>query len=472
MILSVPDILSKCATKLLKYYPYMARQLKARKDAKDKGYKPEFMPKLPILVLQGSRLGGKSQFAVRSAISLILDGYASSCMFATITEDGSKDSMQLIDKVLEEAEEPITKRRESDRPIRILSHREQIFIEYLNKVDSKARQTEADILILDELEKWNETAGNAALLTMVRHFNLIIVLSNSLPRWAKVLFDSFGADYDRIDYWENPALEQSLKDSLDRKKEVDPDGWARDVMYIPTGGENRVFTEKAIGNLFIKPNPAFRPIVSVISIDCGAGGPDNSAIFCLEMDSMDIIEAKLLMDESISPEVLTQRVARFRVDERADEEIWDSYGVGAGIMPFRAPRESWFKMGIVPFGGKAIDKEKYYNARAEAIMLTLDALQRGALRVKGLNPQQEEELIQEMRAITYKTTEVARTNAGTMIQIEKKEIIKKQLGGLSPNKLDSLCMGVWRLLTYQKYNVKKLNGGNDYTPEIKGVPTL
>ena len=53
-----------------------------------------------------------------------------------------------------------------------------------------------------------------------------------------------------------------------------------------------------------------------------------------------------------------------------------------------------------------------------------------------------------MRAITYRITEQARTN--DVVQIEKKEIIKKQLGGLSPNKLDALVMGVWRLLTNQR----------------------
>lgn len=468
MILSVPDILSQCPKKLLKHYPVMMKLLNDRKQSKGKGLKPEFIPKLPILVLEGSRLGGKSQFAVRSMISSIIDGYASSAMFCTITEEGSRDSMQLIDKVLDEAEETIAKRRDSDRPIRILSHGETIYIDFLNKLDSKARQTEADVLILEELEKWNESAGNAALLTMIRHFNMIIVLSNCLPRWARILFDSFGAEYDRIDYWENPALEQSIKDSLDKKKETDPDGWARDVMYVPTGGENRVFSEKLIENIFLPPNPMFRPVVSILSVDVGAGGKDNSSVICLDMDSSGVIEARLLMDESIASDILVQRMARYRVEERADEEVWDAQGVGLGIMQFRAPRESWDRMGIIPFGGKAQDSTKYYNARAEAFMMTLDALQRGCLRVVNFTANQQEDLIQEMRAITYRINEQARTN--DVVQIEKKEIIKKQLGGLSPNKLDSLVMGVWRLFTYQRKT--PMYGNSNYTITTTGVPSL
>lgn len=468
MIISVPDILANSPKKLLRHYPVLMKLLWDRKQSKGKGLKAEYIPKLPILVLEGSRLGGKSQFAVRTMISSIIDGYASSAMFCTITEEGSKDSMQLIDKVLDEAEESIAKRRDSDRPIRILSHGETIYIDFLNKLDSKARQTEADILVLEELEKWNETAGNAALLTMVRHFNMIIVLSNCLPRWARVLFDSFGAEYDRIDYWENPALEQSIKDSLDKKKETDPDGWARDVMYVPTGGENRVFSEKLIQNIFLPHNSMFRPVVSILSIDVGAGGKDNSSVICLDMDANGVIEARLLMDESIASDILVQRVAHYRVDERADEEVWDAQGVGLGIMQFRAPRDNWDRMGIVPFGGRAREPNKYFNARAEAFMMTLDALQRGCLKVVNFTPQQQEDLIQEMRAITYRITEQARTN--DVVQIEKKEIIKKQLGGLSPNKLDALVMGVWRLLTNQRRT--PIYNNSSYEVKVTGVPTL
>lgn len=468
MILSVPDILAKSPKKLLRHYPIMMQRLWDRKQSKGKGLKQEYIPKLPILVLEGSRMGGKSQFAIRSMISAIIDGYANSCMFCTITEDGSKDSMTLIDKVLDEAEESVAKRRDSDRPIRILSHGETIYIDFLDKKDSKARQREADILVLEELEKWNEKDGNASLLTMVRHFDMIIVLSNSLPRWARVLFDSFGAEYDRIDYWENPALEESIKESLDRKKEIDPDGWARDVMYVPTGGENRVFSEKLINNLFLPRNMGFRPVVSIISVDVGAGGKDNSSVFVFDMDKQGVIEGRLLMDESIGSDLLVQRMARYRVDERADEEVWDAQGVGLGIMQFRAPRESWDRMGIIPFGGRAKDSTKYYNARAEAFMMTLDALQRGVLRITNLSPQQQEDLIQEMRAITYRISEQVRTN--NVVQIEKKEVIKQQLGGLSPNKLDAIVMGVWRLLTYQRQS--PANNDFNYQVETTGAPTL
>lgn len=468
--LSVPDILANCPHKLLKHYPRLAQQLEYRKKAKKAGLKPEYIPKPPVLVLTGSRLGGKTQFAIRSSLSLILDGYAQSAMLATITEDGSKDTAELIDRVLEEAEEPVIFSRQSDRPVRILSNGEPFYIEFLNKIDSKARQTKADILILEELEKWNETAGNTALYTMIRHFDCFIVLSNQLPRWAQVFFDSFGAVYDRIDYWENEALEPAIKEALNKKRETDPEGWARDVMYQPTGGADRVFTERALANAFLKPNSDFKPKVSILSIDCGAGGADNSVVFRLDMDAQFTIRAHLLMDESLAPEPLCQRIAQLKIEEYASEEVWDANGVGGAIMQFRAPKEEWHLRGIIPHIGAATEPNTYYNARAEAYMLTAKALQNASLRVTGLSIKQQEELSLEIRSTTFRQTEEARTH--NTFRIEKKQEIKKRLGGLSPNKLDALCIGVWRLLTFHRNNIKIETNGYNMTPTISGVPTL
>lgn len=470
MQISVCDIMARCPKKLLKHYPDMIRQLKARKEAIKAGLKPEYIPKPYILVISGSRLGGKSQYGIRSTISAILDGYAESALLATITEDGSKDTAALIDGVLQEAEEPVIFSRESDRPVRILSNGEPFYIEFLNKVDSKARQTKADILLIEELEKWNERAGNTALYTMIRHFHVIICLSNQLPRWAQVFFDSFGAQYERIDYWENEALEPTIKEALDKKKLTDPEGWARDVMYQPTGGADRVFTERALNNLFVKQNPDFRPQVSIISIDCGAGGADNSVVFRLDMDLQGVINAHLLMDESVPPEPLCQRVARYKVEENASEEVWDANGVGGAIMQFRAPKEEWQTRGIIPHCGAAKDPTTYYNARAEAYMLTADAMQRACLRVSGLSQKQIEELSLEVRSTTFRETTDARTHS--TFRIEKKEEIKKRLGGLSPNKLDALCIGVWRLLTFHKNNIRIGTDLYYNTPTISGVPSL
>jgi len=442
----------------------------ARKKAKNSGLKAEFIPKVPILVIEGSRLSGKSQFAFRTAISAILDGYAQSAMLCTITENGSIDSMNLLDLILEQAEEPVVKSRDRDRPMRVLSNNETIFIDFLNRTDSKARQTKADILVLEELEKWNEKDGNAALYTMIRHFDLIIVISNQLPRWARVFFNTFYAEYERIDYWENTALEPGMKESLDQKRIDDPDGWARDVMYQPTGGQDRVFTERAVSNIFNAPPSEYRPIVSILSNDCGAGGPDPSVVMRMDYDNNGVIRGHLLMEECIAPDALCQRLARYRVDEIADEEVWDSYGVGGAIMQFRAPKETWARMGIVPFIGAATDPKSYYNVRAEAYMLTADALQRNCLRITGLSVQQQEELTLEMRSTTLRTNDQARTH--NTLQIAKKEDIKKRLGGLSPNKLDAIVIGVWRLLTYHKNSVKvKINGGSAPT-NTTGVPTL
>lgn len=471
MKLSLPDFMANCPPKLLKYYPDFIKQMSARIKARETGVKPECLPRAPVLVITGSRYGGKSQFAVRSSIGAITDGYAQSMMFATITADGAKDSMSLIDQVLKEAEEPVIKSRDVDHPIRILSQGEPVYIEYLNKVDSKARQTKANILIMDEIEKWNERQGKASLLTMLRHFDGVILLSNELPRWAKTLFQAEDAIFVRIDYWENPALEPSRRESLDKLRLLDPEGWSRDVMYLPTGGENRCFSERCLANMFRPKNPAFVPRYTILSIDPGAGGNDETAIFALDYDGQGI-EARLIMLESVSDNVLVPRVKQYRIDEYADEEVWDYSGIGKAIMSFREPPENWDKMGIIPFYGAAVDKQQYYNARTEAVFLTVDMLNRGMLKVYGLSAEQTEQLELEARATTFDTElPTARTYAQAN-KVTKKEIIKKNLGGRSPNMLDALCMGVWRLLTSHKYRIKIQDDERFLTPITSGAPSL
>ena len=470
MILSLPDIMALCPPKLLKLYPDFIRQVSTRIDCRKAGWKNNKLPKAPGIIITGSRYGGKSQFAVRSCIGAILDGYIQSFMFCCITQDGAKDSMGLIDKVLEEAEEPIISSRDSDHPIRVLSNGEEIIVDYLNKVDAKARQTSAHILVLDEIEKWNTRQGTASLLTMLRHFDGYIVLSNDLPRWAKTIFETDKATFTRIDYWENPALEPSRLEQLNQMKVIDPEGWARDVMYLPTGGEYRVFTERQINNIFNERNPRFQPMRTILSIDPGAGGADNTAIFALDYDGS-CVEARLLMDESIVDRELVQRVKRFRSEEGAYEEVWDYNGIGKAIMSFREEEDKWDLYGIVPFYGASINQQKYFNARAEAICLTSDLLNQGRLVVWGLNGEQQEELQREMRATTFdKDRETSGKTNARAVKITSKELIKKALGGQSPNMLDSITMGVWRLLT-------DLGTNRDVsirytTPNVSGVPSL
>lgn len=472
-VLSVNEIMANCPDKLLRYVPWLLKGLADRKRARAAGVDPDAMPPLPILAIKGWRFSGKSQFGVRFEVAAILDGWAQSAMLAAITSDGSKDTMQLLDKVLEEAEEPVPKERQSDHPIRILSQGEPIYIEYLNKVDSKARQTAADILMIEELEKWNEIAGKAALLTMIRHFDCIIALSNDFPRWVKKLLESFNAVFIEVTYMDNKMLEKSVKDGLERQRVEDPDGWARDVAYLPTGGSRRVFSERAIANAFMPKNPKFQRKTSILAIDVGAGGPDNSVIMRLDFDGY-AIEAEILTDESIDSVMLCQRVSNYRVSERAEEEVWDAQGVGLGIMPQRAPREQWAISGIVPFSGAAVDKSAYYNARAEAMMLTANALMKGSVKLIGLTETQKAQFEAECRAHTIKESEsVARTHTHA-IQLESKEIVKKRLGGMSPNILDALSMGVWRLLTYTIHNdnILPTNQFNSYGSDDMGVPGL
>lgn len=476
MKISVPDILSQCPKKLIKTYPEMLSKLWARKQERKAGTMEKALPALPIYVFTGSRFGGKSQFVYRASISGILDGYVDSIMLTTITEKASVDSGALMDKILKEAEEPVMKSRDVERPIRILSNGEKIFMEYLNKQDSKARQQKADILIIEELEKWNAKDGYESLLTMFRHFDLIIVISNKLPVWADKLLDSMHAVRTRIDYFENEAFkknDQTIYEGLEKLRVTDPEKWNNFIMYNDEGAQNRVYSEKNIRRLFMPVNPEFTPRVNILSIDVGGGGADNSTIYLLSMDEMGVVQARMLMDESVEPSVLIERISNFRVETSSKEEVWDIQGVGLGIAQMRFHKFEWGKQGLIPFFGKAVDSEQYFNARSEAILETRDLLQRGGLVATGMNGDQIEELSEEMRAITYDTRESSKNQKNLETKITKKEEIKKILGR-SPNKLDSLTMGVWRLMTYHRKRriITDDNYSSSQSFKFKGVPTL
>ena len=473
MKISVPDILAESPKKLLKKYPEMLERLWDRKASKKAGVKDEVLPPLPVYIYTGSRYSGKSQFVYRAGVSGILDGYIDSIMLCTITEDGSKDSVKLIDEILESAEEPVVKSREVDHPIRILSNGEKIFLEYLNKKDTKARQQTADVLIIEELESWNAKDGYKALLTMLRHFDLVIVISNKLPVWAAQLLKAFNPEIIRIDYQENEAFKRRNKtiyDGLEKLKVTDPEAWNNFVMYNDQGGNNRVYSEGNITQIFSPIQKDFTPRLSILSIDVGAGGSDNSSVFLLSTDEMGVVEARLIMDESVAPHILIEKIQSFRAELRASEEVWDVQGVGLGIAQMRFHKTEWRKQGLIPFYGKAVDSDNFYNARSEAIMLTRDLLQKGGLVVTGLNGNQIEELTEEMRATTYDVKEASKMQKNIETKITRKDEIKKILGR-SPNKLDALTMGVWRLMTFHRRGGVISNFNNQHI-QIKGVPSI
>lgn len=474
MKISVPDILAESPKKLLRYYPEMMERLWARKQAKQAGIKDEVLPPLPVYIYTGSRYGGKTQFVYRSAISGIFDGYVDSVMLCTITEDGSKDSVKLIDEILEFAEEPVPKIREVDHPIRVLSNGETIYLEYLNKKDTKARQQTADIMIIEELEAWNARDGYKSLLTMLRHFDLVIIISNKLPVWANKLLGAFNPTTVRIDYQENEAFKRrnrTIYEGLEKLKLSDPEEWNNFIMYNDVGGSNRVYSERHIEQLFKPLNTDFTPKISILSVDVGGGGADNSCVFLLEMDISGAVQGRMLMDESVAPHILIDRMQQYRAEARAIEEVWDVQGVGLGIAQMRFHKTDWVRQGLIPFFGKAVDEKNYYNARSESIILTKDLLQNGGLVISGLNGNQIEELTEEMRATTYDNKEASKMQKNLETKITKKEEIKKELGR-SPNKLDALTMGVWRLMTHYKNRSLTTNINSGYKLVMKGVPTL
>lgn len=107
-------------------------------------------------------------------------------------------------------------------------------------------------------------------------------------------------------------------------------------------------------------------------------------------------------------------------------------------------------------------------------MLTANCLMKGNVKLINLTETQKSQFEAECRAHTIKESETARTNKHA-IQLDKKDIVRQRLGGLSPNILDALSMGVWRLLTYTIHNDNILSSNvssGSFGADDTGAPGL
>ena len=96
MKLSLDKILEKCPKKLLVLYPKIMETIQLYQDTPDY-LRGELQPL--IIMLEGSRGSGKSEFAQRMCIAGSYDGYLQTIKYATMTENGlngSKDAFERL----------------------------------------------------------------------------------------------------------------------------------------------------------------------------------------------------------------------------------------------------------------------------------------------------------------------------------------------------------------------------------------
>lgn len=164
----------------------------------------------------------------------------------------------------------------------------------------------------------------------------------------------------------------------------------------------------------------------VVVCDPARYGDDETVIYAL--DTGKVIETEIYRQKS------TMETAGYiiKVAEKQgiQEQAVDTCGLGAGI----ADRLLELNRQVIQINSaeKSNFENKYRNLRAEMWTRAAELFEAGDVSIP-----EDEELIEQLSAVRYKTIE-----SNGRLQVEGKEDVKKRLGR-SPDRADCLVMGLW-----------------------------
>jgi hypothetical protein len=300
----------------------------------------------------------------------------------------------------------------------------------------KDSQKKYDVTIIDETGNWGIAASISALTTWAKHSKVIIIIANRIPSHINSWIEaSSNFRRIRVDYWENPFCPKDTVERHEKLRINNPQLWKAQVLYssnvidgVPIFGVESV--EEAL-----KMNKGAVPegVRDIISIDVGGESGDEHCIIHLRQTKDGHIFFSIEKFYNANQAVLSRDVKYIRSDTGSITEVWDASGGGSNTLDFHCPaRKRWIE-GIFEFRGNDNGCNnkygtEYYNRRSESYYLTSRLCGDGLL--------QEELLATIQDKLESKDNKVA-----------EKAVIKKMLGGRSPNISDALTMGIWYLLT-------------------------
>ena len=464
MKLSLDKLLEKCPKKLLRLYPLIVERVKLFQDT------PEYLwgELEPLIILiPGSRGSGKSEWAQRMSISGTYDGYFNAIKYATMTENGLNGSKDAFERL---APECIGTGANTSKinPMHRFIGEGRVDFDFFGKNDIKNEQRKYDVLICEEVEKWDKVQGVAALETEIRHCKVIILISNNPPQSVVEFCKTHNAMVVRCDWWDNIALPAHLREAYQRAKTESPVYYTRFIMCQNDTDMAQWFDNTGIENFFSRTAADLTDREReqkqiTLAIDVGGGYGDESIIAKVSKTPYGSILVDILGKYQLETPALAMRVTQARAQTGATEEVWDANGIGLTAAQQRAPDPRTRKaLGVINFLGHipAITDETMFNARTEAYALWQKMINQNQCWYIG-NPAHIEQIKREMYAQVYATTEQSK---GKLRIAEKKEI-KKNLNGESPNMADAIAMGIWRVMTY----TPKEQNHTDYAMAHGGV---
>lgn len=448
MKLNLDKILEKCPPKLLKLYPLITERLQLFQDT------PEYLQSEidPLIILvPGSRYSGKTEWAIRSCIAGIYDGYMETIKYATMTENGINGSRDAFERLAPECKG--TGANSSKRaPMHRYISTGRIDFDFFGKDDIKNEQKKYDVLICEEVEKWDKVQGVAALETEIRHCKVIILISNNPPQSVVDFCKVHNALFVRCDWWENPALPAHVRNSCERAKIESPVYYTRFIMCQNDTDSAPWFDNTGIENFFSRSYNDLSPDEKIASnsnlaIDVGAGYGDESIIAKIVKNKFGAILVEIEGRYQLESPQLVVKVAQARAKTNTLEEIWDANGIGLTTLQQRAPDpRSRSALGVIAFYGNSTaitGGNTIFNQRTEAYSFWQKLISQNQCWYVG-NPAYIDQIKREMYAQVYANPEQSKG----MLRLAEKKEIKKNLNGESPNMADAIAMGIHRIMTH------------------------
>ena len=436
MKLSLDRIMEKCPHKLLPLYPKIMETIQAFQETPDY-LRGELEPL--IIMLEGSRGSGKSEFAQRAVISGSYDGYLQTVKYATMTENGLNGSKDAFERLAPECRGTGANTSKANPMHRFIGNM-RVDFDFFGRQDIKNEQKKYDWLICEEVEKWDKVQGVAAL-----------EISNNPPQSVIDFCKAHDALFIPCDWWENNALPAHIRDAYERAKTESPVYYTRFIMCQNDTDLAQWFDNTGVENFFSRTAADITPREkesnqTVLGIDVGGGYGDESVIAKVSKTPFGSILVEVIGKYQLETPALAVRVNQARASTGATEEVWDASGIGYTAVQQRASDPRTRKaLGVVNFMGHlpAVSDDTIFNTRSEAYALWQRMINQNQCWYVG-NPAYIDQIRREMFAQVYATSEQSKGK----LRIAEKKDIKKNLNNESPNMADAIAMGIWRVMTY------------------------
>ena len=396
-----------------------------------------------LVGVDGSRGSSKTQSLMRlgGAILLAEDG-EKQATFGRITEKALDDSMMaLVDNLFgRDGEDVLVGNAKRTIPEREFYNGSKVLFRGFNpvkKAELKGTEKGSKLLWIDEIEKWSEQAGMDTINTYLRAGGRIWLSANRMPEWAEKLIRSVpNSCRFRIDYWENPYLDEITRQTWNNLKEEDERLWKALVLYDGTGSDMSLFTERDMANLLQgEYERTMLPERVIMGIDVAAVGGDNNVITILKSFELGHrVEVECLDMFKGEETLLYKRAGELIAAYNPDKIVVDANG--QGIPVYHWFRNTYGNDKVVGFIGSGAGTEECINARAAAHYAIQKQLRRGVIYWTG--GAYYDMLQLEMRNCLR---DLGNTSKDKIKLVDKSQIRKALLR--SPDLLDSVSMCFW-----------------------------